>query len=107
MYIPVFWKDRIVEFPRRVSSVSLGNGLYEWTPAPGEICENIIINFIDSLRKYDRLFRVCGREFQRILKVYAYNLAAAGGNENLNKVEFEEGILYRYTLKIVQSSGKS
>lgn len=31
----------------------------------------------------------------------------AGGNENLNKAEFEEGILYRYTLKIVQSSGKS
>ena len=39
MYIPVFWKDRIVEFPRRVSSVSLGNGLFEWTPAPGEILE--------------------------------------------------------------------
>ena len=39
MYIPVFWKDRIVEFPRRVSSVNLGNGLYEWTPAPGEILE--------------------------------------------------------------------
>ena len=37
MYIPVFWDDRIVEFPRRVSSVSLGNGLFEWTPAPGEI----------------------------------------------------------------------
>ena len=31
----------------------------------------------------------------------------AGGNESLNKVEFEEGILYRYTLKIVQASGKS
>ena len=39
MYIPVFWKDRIVEFPRRVSSESLGNGLYNWTPAPGEILE--------------------------------------------------------------------
>ena len=37
MYIPVFWDDRIVEFPRRVSSVSLGTGLFEWTPAPGEI----------------------------------------------------------------------
>ena len=31
----------------------------------------------------------------------------AGGNENLNKAEFDEGILYRYTLKLVQSSGKS
>lgn len=31
----------------------------------------------------------------------------AGGNESLNKEEFEEGVLYRYTLKIVQSSGKS
>ena len=30
----------------------------------------------------------------------------AGGNENLNKVEFDEGI-YRYMLKLVQSSGKS
>lgn len=37
MYIPVFWEDRIVEFPRRVSSESLGNGLFNWTPAPGEI----------------------------------------------------------------------
>ena len=36
MYIPVFWKDRIVEFPRRVSVVNLGNGLSEWAPAPGE-----------------------------------------------------------------------
>ena len=74
------------------------------------------------LRKRDRLFCICGRKFQRVFKVYAYNLAAhivngflreitgirfyhkngflwAGGNENLNKVEFEEGILYRYTLK--------
>lgn len=39
MYIPVFWKDRIVEFPRRVTAESLGNGLYNWTPAPGEITE--------------------------------------------------------------------
>lgn len=39
MYIPVFWKDRIVEYPRRISSESLGNGLYNWTPAPGEIIE--------------------------------------------------------------------
>ena len=31
----------------------------------------------------------------------------AGGNESLNKAEFEEGVLYRYTLKLVQSSGKS
>ncbi|SHO50059.1 hypothetical protein [Anaerocolumna xylanovorans] len=31
----------------------------------------------------------------------------AGGNESLNKEEFEEGVLYRYTLKLVQSSGKS
>ena len=31
----------------------------------------------------------------------------AGGQENLDKTEFEEGVLYRYTLKIVQSSGKS
>lgn len=37
MYIPVFWEDRIVEFPRRVSAESLGNGLFNWTPAPGEI----------------------------------------------------------------------
>ena len=39
MYIPVFWEDRVVEFPRRYSAVSLGNGLFEWTPAPGEILE--------------------------------------------------------------------
>jgi len=31
----------------------------------------------------------------------------AEGSENLNKAEFEEGVLYRYTLKLVQSSGKS
>lgn len=31
----------------------------------------------------------------------------ASGSESLNKKEFEEGILYRYTLKIVQTSGKS
>ena len=31
----------------------------------------------------------------------------AAGDQNLNKAEFEEGILFRYTLKIVQSSGKS
>lgn len=37
MYIPVFWEDRVVEFPRRYSAVSLGNGLYECLPAPGEI----------------------------------------------------------------------
>lgn len=37
MYIPVFWEDRIVEFPRRVSVNDLGNGLKEWTPAPGEV----------------------------------------------------------------------
>ena len=37
MYIPVFWEDRILEFPRRVSSESLGNGLFNWSPAPGEI----------------------------------------------------------------------
>lgn len=30
-----------------------------------------------------------------------------GGDEYLNKQEFDEGVLYRYTLKIVQSSGKS
>ena len=30
----------------------------------------------------------------------------AGGNENLNKEDFEEGVLYRYTIKLVQSSGK-
>ena len=30
----------------------------------------------------------------------------AGGNENLNKAEFDEGIQYRYTLKIVQTSAK-
>jgi len=39
MYIPVFWKDRIVEFPRRVAVEDLGNGLKNWTPAPGEIEE--------------------------------------------------------------------
>lgn len=39
MYILVFWKDRIVEFPRRVSSESLGNGLFNWTPAPGDVLE--------------------------------------------------------------------
>lgn len=37
MYIPVFWEDRIVEFPRRFSAESLGNGLYNCLPAPGEI----------------------------------------------------------------------
>lgn len=31
----------------------------------------------------------------------------AGGNESLDKEEFDEGVLYRYTIKIVQSSGKS
>lgn len=31
----------------------------------------------------------------------------AGGKENLNKEEFDEGVLYRYTLRIVQSSDKS
>lgn len=36
MYIPVFWKDRIVEFPRRVTVVDVGNGKREWTPDPGE-----------------------------------------------------------------------
>lgn len=39
MYIPVFWKDRVVQFPRRVSIENLGNGIQEWTPAPGEIIE--------------------------------------------------------------------
>lgn len=39
MYIPVFWKDRVVEFPWRVSIENLGNGIQEWTPAPGEIIE--------------------------------------------------------------------
>lgn len=29
----------------------------------------------------------------------------AGGNESLNKEEFDEGVMYRYTIKIVQSSG--
>lgn len=28
----------------------------------------------------------------------------AGGAENLNKEEFEEGVLYRYTIRITQSS---
>lgn len=37
MYIPVLWKDRVVEHPRRVSVTNLGNGLYEWVPQPGEI----------------------------------------------------------------------
>lgn len=39
MYIPVFWKDRVVEHPRRVSITNLGNGLQDWIPAPGEIIE--------------------------------------------------------------------
>lgn len=29
----------------------------------------------------------------------------AGGNESLNKEEFDEGVMYRYTIRIVQSSG--
>lgn len=29
----------------------------------------------------------------------------AGGNESLNKAEFDEGVMYRYTIKITQSSG--
>lgn len=37
MYIPVFWQDRIVEFPRRVEAISLGDGFFNWTPAPGEV----------------------------------------------------------------------
>lgn len=37
MYIPVFWEDRIVEHPRRVTVTDLGNGVKEWTPEPGEI----------------------------------------------------------------------
>lgn len=39
MYIPVFFQDRIVEFPRRVSVVSLGNGVYDWKPEPGEVTQ--------------------------------------------------------------------
>lgn len=37
MYIPVFWQDRIVQFPRRFSQESLGNGLFDVKPEPGEI----------------------------------------------------------------------
>ena len=40
MYIPVLWKDRVVQYPRRVSVTDLENGLKEWAPAPGEICQN-------------------------------------------------------------------
>lgn len=29
----------------------------------------------------------------------------AGGAESLNKEEFEEGVMYRYTIRIIQSSG--
>lgn len=39
MYIPVLWQDRIVQYPRRVSVVDLGNGIKEWTPEPGEIAQ--------------------------------------------------------------------
>lgn len=39
MYNPVFWKDRVVEFPRRFSVTNLGNGLQDCVPAPGEIIE--------------------------------------------------------------------
>ena len=31
----------------------------------------------------------------------------AGGNENINKAEFDKGIQYSYTLKNVQTSAKS
>lgn len=37
MYSPVFWKDRIVQFPRRVSVRDISPGVKEWTPAPGDI----------------------------------------------------------------------
>ena len=37
MYNPVFWKDRIVQYPRRVSVQDISPGVKEWTPAPGEI----------------------------------------------------------------------
>ena len=37
MYIPVLWEDRIVQYPRRFSHESLGNGLYNVKPEPGEI----------------------------------------------------------------------
>lgn len=40
MYIPVFWKDRIVQYPRRVKVTDLGNGVKEWSPNPGEIEQN-------------------------------------------------------------------
>ena len=36
MYIPVFWKDRIVEFPRRGLVNDLGAGVKEWSPKYGE-----------------------------------------------------------------------
>ena len=39
MYIPVFWKDRVVEHPRRVIVNDLGNGVKEWAPDPGEIIQ--------------------------------------------------------------------
>lgn len=40
MYNPVFWEDRIAQYPRRVSVVDVENGLKEWKPAPGEIIKN-------------------------------------------------------------------
>ena len=43
-------------------------------------------------------------EFKGLKSQYLFIFA--GGNENLNKEDFEEGVLYRYTIKLVQSSGK-
>ena len=33
------WLDHVVEFPNRISQTSLGNGLYNEVPAPGEIIQ--------------------------------------------------------------------
>ncbi len=58
-----------------------------------------------------RLFLLCSTipprirlpEFDSITET---DLFSPAGNENLNKEDFEEGVLYRYTIKLVQSSGK-
>ena len=37
MRIPIFWKDRVVEFPKRVRETDLGGGYTQVDKAPGEV----------------------------------------------------------------------
>lgn len=39
MRIPIFWKDRVVEYPKRVRETDLGGGYTQIDKAPGEVIE--------------------------------------------------------------------